>query len=272
MSNEDPPFNTPKKTGIPAIHPELAGVALEMCTDAVAIFQASNSSDIWTNAAFVRLSEAAELTPEGLLELLRGQQQATTGDDQVVRIGRALLRAKWRFAEPHSLVVVSRSGWEGNAQRSRDLVTDLIDRRSFEQLFRQRLESEKPFALFFLDLDGFKQVNDTLGHQAGDQVLCEVAQRVRDALRDEDMVARYGGDEFVVLADGVDCMEATVPIVARLELAIAEPIAAAQGSKVSFSIGVALSIDHAGDPEEMIRVADTRMYAAKRAEDQQRQL
>ena len=119
------------------------------------------------------------------------------------------------------------------------------------------------FAVFFLDLDGFKQVNDRLGHSAGDAVLREVADRLRDCLRDSDTVARFGGDEFAViverLADSADLhITAT-----RIVEAIQQPIVIdRQQAIVTASVGVALN--RTGDTaDDILRAADVAMYTAK---------
>lgn len=169
---------------------------------------------------------------------------------------------------PATLLVVRRpdaGDRPSAAPWSRDHVTDLPDRRTLERMLAHRFcDQGRPFALLFLDLDGFKKVNDTLGHVTGDRTLREVARRFVDALRDVDTVARYGGDEFVVIAEGVASLEAVEPIIARLELAVAEPIAGAERIAVSASIGVALSIDRYASPEAMLSAADRRMYQNKR--------
>ena len=120
-------------------------------------------------------------------------------------------------------------------------------------------------AVCYLDLDGFKPINDELGHAAGDGVLVEVARRLQHGVRDGDTVARLGGDEFVLLLVGLAAARTCEDTVTRVLRAIAEPIALDGGARrVSASIGVALFPDDGGDPDTLLRHADQAMYRAKR--------
>ena len=110
-------------------------------------------------------------------------------------------------------------------------------------------------AVLFLDLDGFKAINDTLGHAAGDQFLCEVADRLRGVLRGGDTAARLGGDEFVVLCEDVAGMEEARAIAARVADRVPGRV----------SVGVALATDGTECPDAVIRAADAAMYVAKRS-------
>ncbi|HEY3059911.1 MAG TPA: EAL domain-containing protein [Chloroflexota bacterium] len=127
-----------------------------------------------------------------------------------------------------------------------------------------RADSGDGLALLLLDLDRFKEVNDTLGHNVGDVLLMEVAHKLRTALPEPATVARLGGDEFALLLPVAN--QATAVEVARTTLAaLAEPIAI-EGSllEVGGSIGIALAPDHGDDPETLLRRADVAMYLAKR--------
>jgi diguanylate cyclase (GGDEF)-like protein/PAS domain S-box-containing protein len=124
-------------------------------------------------------------------------------------------------------------------------------------------------ALLFLDLDHFKNVNDSLGHRAGDEVLCQVADRLRAAVRPADTVGRFGGDEFVVLCEDVEDEAMARVIAARLAEAFAAPFRAGGDDHVlGASIGVALmdtGTDAVLDPDALLRDADAAMYRAKEA-------
>ncbi|HEX4775361.1 MAG TPA: EAL domain-containing protein, partial [Acidimicrobiia bacterium] len=116
----------------------------------------------------------------------------------------------------------------------------------------------------FLDLDRFKLVNDSLGHTAGDRLLVAIADRLRSALRPSDTVARFGGDEFVVLCDDVLDEAATVDIASRMAAAVARPVLLPEGEVfVTASIGVALSGRPGDSADNLLRDADTAMYRAK---------
>jgi diguanylate cyclase (GGDEF)-like protein len=124
----------------------------------------------------------------------------------------------------------------------------------------------KPSAVFLIDLDGFKPINDNYGHACGDAALKEVAVRLRDALRDYDTVARLGGDEFVVLMQGIDDRNVLGGLAQRMLELISRPIRVDQTSlTVGASIGVAIAPECANEPGKLLRVADRAMYAAKAA-------
>ncbi|MET3129817.1 diguanylate cyclase (GGDEF)-like protein/PAS domain S-box-containing protein [Oxalobacteraceae bacterium GrIS 1.11] len=121
-------------------------------------------------------------------------------------------------------------------------------------------------ALVYLDLDGFKGINDHYGHQTGDALLITVAQRMQAALREGDTIARIGGDEFVAVLVDLDRPQDCEPVLRRLLQAAAEPVAAdAQLLRVSASIGVTLYPQDGGDADLLMRHADQAMYLAKQA-------
>ncbi|MGY4829527.1 diguanylate cyclase domain-containing protein [Sphaerotilaceae bacterium SBD11-9] len=150
-----------------------------------------------------------------------------------------------------------------NLKRSveRDPLTDVLSRRTM----MDRLESamanaeQAPVALFFVDLDGFKAVNDQLGHRAGDALLIGVAQALQSAVRAEDSVARFGGDEFLVLASLRDPAGAQA-----LALHMLDAVRCVTGHPVSASIGYALAPSDAQQPLKLLQLADEAMYEAKR--------
>jgi diguanylate cyclase (GGDEF)-like protein/PAS domain S-box-containing protein len=120
-------------------------------------------------------------------------------------------------------------------------------------------------AVLFLDLDGFKPINDTLGHEAGDEALKITAQRLREVLATEDLVARLGGDEFVALCTNVSEAEAALDIGNRLLAAISRPMTLlGSTSRMGASIGIALMPHHGKTATDILTAADHAMYAAKR--------
>jgi len=132
------------------------------------------------------------------------------------------------------------------------------------QAIRQADRDLVPAALLLLDLDRFKEVNDTLGHHYGDQLLLQVGERLRRALREVDTVARLGGDEFAVLLPKIATGEGAVAVANKLQTALEEPFALEGLSlDVEASIGVALYPDHAADADELLQRADIAMYTAK---------
>jgi len=141
----------------------------------------------------------------------------------------------------------------------------LMDR--LEQIIAANRRTDTLLAVCFIDLDGFKHINDSLGHDAGDALLRQIAQRMQASLRSADTVARIGGDEFVVLLSVVDSEDECYQTIERLLRIIAEPCTPVAGAQVqvSASIGVTIFPDDDSDGETLIRHADHAMYAAKRA-------
>ncbi|MFI5493786.1 putative bifunctional diguanylate cyclase/phosphodiesterase [Actinoplanes sp. NPDC051859] len=135
-------------------------------------------------------------------------------------------------------------------------------------LFRERLVEaiaggREQVAVLFLDLDGFKEVNDSLGHAAGDGLLVQVAARIRAAVREEDTVARFGGDEFGVIVESITARSDAEAVAARIAVALEEPFeVGARELHVAASIGLACAED-ADDVEQLQRNADLAMYRAK---------
>ncbi len=174
----------------------------------------------------------------------------------------ALLRLALSFREVRALS-------ESRRQASTDELTGLPNRRYFYELLPKELTAAEakggPLTLLVADLDRFKELNDTLGHQAGDLLLQQLGPRVLDALRVTDTLARLGGDEFALLLPGCDC-DAAVAIVEHVQAILNEPFTI-RGIKlhVEASIGVASFPKHADDADTLIRRADVAMYQAKEA-------
>ncbi|MBU2664763.1 diguanylate cyclase [Actinoplanes bogorensis] len=151
----------------------------------------------------------------------------------------------------------------------RDALTGLANRRLFHDRLTQALaghiRSGHRLAVLFVDLDGFKAVNDRLGHHAGDIVLRTIADRLRTGLRASDTVARFGGDEFAVILEGVSVPDDVRTAAERVIAEVRAPIDIAGGpARVSASIGIALSGSGA-TADDLMREADSAMYAAKNA-------
>jgi len=126
-------------------------------------------------------------------------------------------------------------------------------------------DAERPVALLLLDLDRFKEVNDTLGHQVGDILLQQIGQRLRSAVRTADLVARLGGDEFAVLLPGTDAAGAARVAEALVSVMHAPFALESQPIAIDASIGIAVSPEHGQDADTLLRCADVAMYQAKRA-------
>jgi diguanylate cyclase (GGDEF)-like protein len=156
-----------------------------------------------------------------------------------------------------------------------DRLTGLANREAFlrrvdDRLARQReLPAPRPFAILFIDLNNFKNINDSFGHDVGDKVLQEIAQRMLTGLRSRDLVARYAGDEFVVMLDAVnnrrDAESARNNIEQLLDAPLLSITTAALASNTGASIGLAMYPEDGQDVESLVQCSDADMYRRKQA-------
>ena len=152
-----------------------------------------------------------------------------------------------------------------------DAVTGLANRRVFDGRLRDALRTgPMPVAVLFADLDGFKGVNDALGHDVGDELLRGVGERLRGAVRDGDLVVRHGGDEFAILCPGVSGLDEAMLVAQRIVSSVSSEVFAVGGTEVGVgvSVGVALSPSVDRMPaRRLVAAADAAMYAAKASGD-----
>jgi len=158
-----------------------------------------------------------------------------------------------------------------------DVLTQLPNRKLFMDRLSQALNRcrryGKLLAVMFVDLDHFKGINDTLGHTAGDELLLEMAQRLRDCVRDEDTVARLGGDEFTIILSELRYPEDAANVAEKILESVQRPMSiAGTPIEISASIGIALFPTDGHDAESLLRNADSAMYRAKEAGRNQFQL
>ncbi|MGK2958228.1 MAG: EAL domain-containing protein [Acidimicrobiales bacterium] len=192
------------------------------------------------------VGEATELLEdEGLLECLR-----SLADQTSMAFTNARLVERVRHQAMH------------------DSLTGLPNQRLFEDRVRHGLatsrRSGEPVGLFFLDLDRFKAVNDSLGHGAGDDLLAQVANRLTMTMREEDTVARVGGDEFVILVANAVSVESLEALALRVQDSLRESfILGAQVVSISSSVGIVLADATVDDYQSLVRYADVAMYRAK---------
>lgn len=152
-----------------------------------------------------------------------------------------------------------------------DPLTGLANRHEFEHALAGALARATRFgrrgAVVFIDMDGMKSINDTLGHEVGDALLKEIAARIRSQTREVDTPARLGGDEFVVLMSEFDDAKGAEILGRKLSAVLAQPWTS-EGRRIEplASIGIAEFPELSGDPRELLRLADAAMYAAKRSE------
>jgi len=155
-------------------------------------------------------------------------------------------------------------------QASHDSLTGLPNRAFFEgrlsRSVRNAARQQDHLALLFLDSDHFKQINDTLGHAVGDEVLISVADRVRAQLREHDLVARLGGDEFAVLLTPLHTRRDAELIAEKIVASMKLPVQLDSGRSIatSLSVGIAYYPDDGADPASLLNAADAAMYQAKR--------
>jgi diguanylate cyclase (GGDEF)-like protein len=232
-----------------------------------------------------RLMRAARAVAAGRLDIV----VPTRSRDELGLLTRAFNDMTRRLAESRAEIAsVQRSLEDKVAQRTRelevatahayklaqhDILTGLPNRSLLNQRLRQILAQAQRdtmhVACLFLDFDHFKRINDTLGHDAGDQLLQSIAQRLAHAVREADVVARLGGDEFVLVLPGLDPAHATfevMSVVNRVRESFLAPFRVTdQTPTLTCSIGVSLYPLDAQDPATLIKQADTAMYAAKDA-------
>ena len=173
-----------------------------------------------------------------------------------------------------AFVVIRNANTQANSlqhQAMFDNLTNLPNRVLFADRLQQTLliarREKRAFGLFAMDLDRFKEINDTLGHHVGDKVLQHVAACARSCLRESDTVARMGGDEFAILLATISDSDGAVAVAKKILTALAEPFELAGRSlEIGASIGVVLFPKHGDDPDVLMRQADAAMYIAKQTQ------
>lgn len=213
---------------------------------------------VWEKTAIVRDDDGRPVAVNGVMldvtELKRAQEALLVEADRRVEERRRFETTLRRQADEH-------------LHRSlHDELTGLPNRRYLFERLREQLETapDQQFALLLLDLDRFKEVNDVLGHDSGDQLLRQVAVRFGTAVREDDLLARLGGDEFAVLVLGQDPAEMGLDIARRLTAALdREVVIGGAPLHAEASIGIARYPQDGRDAVALLRCADAAMYAAK---------
>lgn len=198
--------------------------------------------------------------------------RAAAGSLLLVLVAGALGRMSWNLEKLRRQESESRAAHARRVEHLayHDGLTGLPNRSFLHRLLADRIRqadrSGGSFAVLFLDLDRFKQINDTLGHDAGDELLREVARRLGEALRRSDTVARMGGDEFVILLPQVDDEEQAATTARKVLAAIEEPfVLLGERYNVTASVGISLFPRDGADEQTMLKNADVAMYEAKGA-------
>lgn len=197
-------------------------------------------SGAWVSSRWIKVMQSVELPLAGSIVILADAAEQRRKDERI-----------WTQAHYDALTALP----------NRNLFWERLD-----QVLRRAKRDNQQVALLWIDLDGFKAINDRLGHAAGDELLRQAAVRLNGRIRDSDTVARMGGDEFTVILPDIADLDAAVGVAANLVVRLAEPFAL-QGDvgRVSASIGVSLYPPHAESAEALVKCADVAMYAAKRA-------
>ena len=189
---------------------------------------------------------------DGVLTLIHDESGRHVG---YLKIFRDLTDRKLAEAELHRIA-------------NSDMLTGLPNRFSFEthleEMIAMACRSGQPMALHLIDLDRFKQVNDTLGHHSGDLLLQQAAHRMRRVLRDSDFIARLGGDEFVLLQPNMPAIQASTDLAAKLNTILSRPFdIGGHEVQVGASIGIAICPADAIDSDQLLKKADLALYRAK---------
>lgn len=155
-------------------------------------------------------------------------------------------------------------------QALHDALTGLANRRNFREALRRECSRNRrfgrPFALLMVDLDRFKPINDSLGHPFGDEILRMVGARLKSAVRENDLVARIGGDEFAIIAVNIETAEAAAELADRIVHILAQSfLNDGKIADLGGSVGIALAPEHGGEEEALVQHADIALYTAKRS-------
>jgi diguanylate cyclase (GGDEF)-like protein/PAS domain S-box-containing protein len=201
----------------------------------------------------------------------RGQQRICQLTIRALRDGHGAVSGAVITVEDITESTVLRRELERRANI--DPLTDCYNRAAtmaeLERLVNRPGDGSTGTGVVFIDLDKFKPINDRLGHAAGDEVLAAAAERLRKAVRDQDLVGRLGGDEFLVVCPGVHRPELALALAGRISRQLAEPLVLSAGEPVDLagSIGVAWSADEGITADRLVAQADSAMYAAKARRD-----
>lgn len=193
--------------------------------------------------------------------------QSYSGDVRYSEEDQSLLQ----FVSNQIAAVIERKKSENRLRyvARHDMLTGLPNREWFDACLQSALERHEAgggrLALLYLDLDTFKQANDSFGHAAGDMLLREVARRIRLCIRESDIAGRIGGDEIAVLLDPVRTPEDAAVVAEKIRASLADPFSdSGEEIRISASIGIAVYPDHGESRDQLIRRADSAMYLAKK--------
>ena len=228
-------------------------------------------------------NKSAEFVDEGDNETLRSSKgvnyseyevQTPTGGTRIHATNRIVIRdaqgnAKYLVAVIDDVTERRKAEQRISFMAHHDALTGLANRvavmQKIEEAAARHRRSGDPFSVLLMDLDRFKNVNDTLGHSAGDALLREIAARLKTLLRETDVLARLGGDEFaIILVSETEQCGAASTLAKRIIEVIAKPVHLDRNEvNIGTSIGIALAPEHGTDPDSLLKMADMALYAAK---------
>jgi diguanylate cyclase (GGDEF)-like protein len=220
-------------------------------------------------AIVVGLSETEQLAPAGRIK--RSYiWRAAMASMLVAAIGTLLGRLSWQLRKSRARVMEAQAEHARNVEylAYHDNLTGLPNRALFSRLLYRQIQHahryEKQLALMFLDLDRFKEINDSLGHEAGDDLLKKMGRRLGESLRESDLVARLGGDEFIILLPEITEETQVTTVAGKILAAVAKPFTLAeQEFRITISIGIAMFPADGEDEQTLMKNADIAMYHAK---------
>jgi diguanylate cyclase (GGDEF)-like protein/PAS domain S-box-containing protein len=204
----------------------------------------------WHGELTQRALDGRELVVEASVSMLADDDGAVLGSVSIIREISARKAAERQIAY----------------QATHDGLTGLLNRTAFMRELQESLSSGKQPTLIFLDLNGFKSINDRHGHDRGDEVLRVIGSRLAGGLRPGDTAGRFGGDEFVLLAHGLTDRAASEAYLERIMGLFTDPVRCR--GDIIHTVGVSVGVAHSApgdDPDELIRRADSAMYDAKRS-------
>ncbi len=216
------------------------------------LWQTILAGNVWRGDVIERHKDGSFYTVD---EVITPLHDATGAITHYVAVQHDITRRKQETEREHYLAY-------------HDALTGLSNRALFLDVLEQSITNVKrtglPLALLYVDIDNFKQINDTLGHKAGDQLLIAVANRLRAGVRHTDIVARLGGDEIAILQTDINNAEIAISLARKLLQVIAQPFVV-EGKKIdtSISIGIALYPNDCDSLEDLLNKADQAMYQAK---------